>query len=331
MIGDSPLTDTPWRRLDGLQIALGAAFPLAGADVERAIGALTFATELINKLGDAPAMRMGTWLKIRPGVEALETLLTEITANEDVPHKRQPALRAAISDATDRLLGGLEEALASVRQDRRVDRTLASALTNSFRSQLAAGEATSARDAAVEALETVRAAAGATSETVLGQAFREYGERQNRVADRLRAGTIILVAAITAFVGFLAFAEDVGVVQAASSAGRLALVLPPTALAAYLGRESARHRAAAAWAAVLEVQLRSIDAYCQTLADDELERLALRAAFGRRVFLSEGPSPPDLKGTAPSTAGDAGDMLGQALELVRALGGRGNGKASGPA
>jgi hypothetical protein len=208
------------------------------------------------------------------------------------------------------------------RSDPRGDEALRSldrAIEHAQATRLVA-EARGARDEVQRVLDTTQRAAGAVGEGELALAFGGYAERERRVADVLRAVCALALLGITVLAAVLLFGRSGDGPTVSEELAHLAVGVPIAALAAYLGRESTRHRAAARWAHELELQLRTLNAYCEPLDGDA--RMQLRTDFGRRVFLTDGAPPARVDEAGPSAAGDATNLLQQALTLLRAPVGR---------
>ncbi|WP_445150490.1 hypothetical protein [Baekduia sp. Peel2402] len=160
------------------------------------------------------------------------------------------------------------------------------------------------RAEAEETLDRARESAGVESVGQLIAGFGEFSKRETQTADMLRRSTIGLSLLTVAAAVVVAFAFEV---DTAAELAKLAWTLPLAGLAAYCGRESARHRSSADWAKVLDVQLKAIDNFCASLGANPQMSLGLRVAFGHHVFLS----------TLPDHRGD-GEVRGS-NDLVRAV------------
>lgn len=157
---------------------------------------------------------------------------------------------------------------------------------------------------AEQTLDLARESAGVESVGQLIAGFGEFSSREAETANLLRRSTIGLSVLTVVAAVVVAFAFKV---DTAAELAKLAWTLPLAGLAAYCGRESARHRGSADWAKVLDVQLKAIDNFCASLEADPHMSMSLRAAFGHHVFLS----------TLPDQRGD-GDA-GASSDLVRAI------------
>lgn len=235
-------------------------------------------------------------------------------------------LREEIETGRRRLEDGLADFAAVLRDGlrghERFDATLTSELTDYLRQQAERlsvrkllREATEARDETVRVRDDAQRAAGVVADTELAEEFKRYAAREERTANRLRAAcmaTLGLIAAVAfALIWHATGQRDL---SAWEELARVGVTIPLGALAAYLGREASHHRQHARWAEQLVVQLRTLDAYCAPLADEQ--RAEMRIALGRRVFLSEIPK---LGGGSGPEEGPADTLrvLQLATELAR--------------
>lgn len=172
--------------------------------------------------------------------------------------------------------------------------------------------AVEAREAAQQALELQQRTAGVQSQGVLIDGFATYGKAEEAIANRFRWAALALSGAGVLAAGLIGFLAHI---STAAELAKLAWTLPLGGLAAYCGRESGRHRRAADWAAVLDVQLRAIDHYCASLGADGPAAATLRASFGQHVFLAKLPT----DGTSDGDARAAVELL-QALRSLTEAG-----------
>ncbi|MCO1338058.1 hypothetical protein BJH93_03990 [Kocuria polaris] len=93
-------------------------------------------------------------------------------------------------------------------------------------------------------------------------------------------------------------------------AWRTAVLTGGAGLATYLGRQAGHHRTMQDWASSIEVQLRTFEAYTNTIAEAE-QKDAIRAEFARRVF---GPEPTRSK--SRGTDEDSGISQSTIIELM---------------
>ena len=166
-------------------------------------------------------------------------------------------------------------------------------------------DATKARDQTREILQDTRQAAGEVGALSLGIHFQEYATRESRIADRLRAAALLVVAVLTLATAVFLFGgapTTVGMQELV----RLSIAVPLIALAGYLGREASRHRRIANWARQREVQLKTLDAFVAPMSDEDKQKLRLQ--LGGRVF---GVDLPDLtaKEDSPSVTLEAADAV----------------------
>lgn len=142
-------------------------------------------------------------------------------------------------------------------------------------------QAEQARDKTIEVLNSAKKAAGEVGATEQAVHYKNFADSERRTATFLRYVVIsILVAmAVTALL-IVSSAQSNGFTLTELS--KLAVVLPLAVLAAYLGRESGRHRVTANWAQELAMQLLTFDAFSAPL--DENARIELRAKFAAQVF-----------------------------------------------
>lgn len=227
--------------------------------------------------------------------------------------------RRELEPAIGRFLSGYRQEVASKlpRGDTRDEilRALDRA-TEAIAARALVAEARGARDEVRRVLDDTQRAAGVVGETVLATHFASYAQAQRRIANLLRAASIAALLAITAIAAVLLFGGVSDNLTTAEELARLTVALPLAALAAYLGRESSHHRAASQWASELELQLLTIDAYCEPLADET--RMQLRTDFGRRVFLTTGAVPGEHIEMSPSVASDVTGLLQRAITSLRA-------------
>jgi len=134
-------------------------------------------------------------------------------------------------------------------------------------------------DEAAHTLDVAREAAGAVGATSVGRHYSDHADEEARKADRLRVAVVALLVTVAAgfiVLNFLSTEFTLG-----SEVLRLSATIPLAALAAYLMRESSRHRASARWAGELAIAMHSLTAYIQPLGAEGLE---LRRALGMRAF-----------------------------------------------
>lgn len=179
--------------------------------------------------------------------------------------------------------------------------------------QKQAVEAEQARDLAVEALEVTRRAAGATSESALASHFGKYADEESRSADIFRAGTISCLLFVAAVATLLVIFVGVGNGNVTADVEHVAIIVPIAVLAAYLGRESGRHRQFARSARELQVRLLTFDAFIEPLTDSQKE--AVRTEFAKRIYTVQEVEISNEPG--PSIVSDTAGLLGKVADLLK--------------
>lgn len=142
-------------------------------------------------------------------------------------------------------------------------------------------------DAAVKGIAEV---AGTAAEGELSRHFAAYATAERKVANLARLSVIALAVAITIFT-FIAIGIGVHDLTWLELVRKLSLTLPAVALAAYLARESSRHRDSCNWAETISVQLKTVHAFTESMKEDA--RDLIRAELGKRIFSSQ---PPQVNG-----------------------------------
>lgn len=155
------------------------------------------------------------------------------------------------------------------------ERRLLTARLESFSAQIQEAQAAEARRAAFDVDSSNTA-----SMTLAGH-FERYADRERRDANRLRFGVLLCAVAGTAVATIWAWPGQPPL-SVPEALRHLLVVVPLAAIAAYLGRESARHRANEIWARELDIQLRTLDQYTRPLSREQDNHV--RGAFGQRVF-----------------------------------------------
>jgi hypothetical protein len=162
-----------------------------------------------------------------------------------------------------------------------------------------------------------------TTDTEFARHFGDYARDERSTANLLQVAAVVVIVAITvlAAVLVLVIQSDGSGSDVGNEIAKLALTVPLAALAAYLGKESSRHRRDAQWAAAIEVQLLSVDSYAQTLADTDREQL--RRELGRRGFAVPRTDSQQADGAenGPSAVADLAGLLEQATNAVKSLAG----------
>lgn len=163
-------------------------------------------------------------------------------------------------------------------------------------------------DSVSEIVQEVKQAAGVVAEGELTKAFNEYGGEEKGQARAFRLGAMGVLAAVLIFSSYAAMNLPTSL---GSSLAHLGIALSGLAAFGYLAREASHHRKAARWAAVMSVQLRTLDAYAAGMTDEQKQ--SLRAQFARRVF-AEPVYPLDSQG---DLSGDVSPTLQAVMDLVR--------------
>lgn len=165
-----------------------------------------------------------------------------------------------------------------------------------------------------ESADSKAEVAGEESQLALSTEFDGLATQEVRAALIFRVLTILLFVGVIVYAAAVAYSEKEPSVEMAQ---KLAVGVPVLLLAGYFAKEGAQHRKTARWAGVLGVQLRSVRAYTVGLDPDETK--ALRAEFGRRVFMETPDTTDALAGmdatqtTSPLNAG----LVREITELVR--------------
>lgn len=102
--------------------------------------------------------------------------------------------------------------------------------------------------------------------------FEENAAAEKASADRLRLVASSLVLLVSAIAGVVLVSSNFTATTLAGDIARIAVTLPIAVLAGYLGREASRHRASANWYRLLEVQLKTLDAFVAPLEAGEQAR-----------------------------------------------------------
>lgn len=154
------------------------------------------------------------------------------------------------------------------------------ALTGSVRGAL--DEANNLHDRAAEDLSTKKAQIdnllGLAAENTIAGSFDRVAESERKVADTLRAFSVMLMAGVVALVS-LTFNDSVkGDFEWKESAFRIALIFLITVPAAYLSRESSKHRAKYYEFIRHAMELKTFDPYMASLGDDDRSKLKVSMA-----------------------------------------------------
>jgi hypothetical protein len=224
-----------------------------------------------------------------------EKLVGDLTALAD-------RLRQELAEAVDAFVAVVDSVTADDRRYAK-ERANAHRVANETLQQLKTRQLLQDAEDAREKLQEVT---GAVSVGNLGAHYADYAGQETKSADRLRVGVAGLLAAITvyAFVFNTWFAE---VSTYTTVLARLSATIPFAVLAAYLARESSKHRLHAKNARDLAMAMHTLPYYVQPLGADGVE---LRKALGMRVF---GPTAAE---TEPQSEDGLFDDLPKALDTL---------------
>jgi hypothetical protein len=138
-------------------------------------------------------------------------------------------------------------------------------------------------DAAVKGIAEV---AGVAAEGELSRHFAAYAAAERKTANiaRLSVVTLAVATAVFAFIAIGVSGRDLTWLELTR---KFAITLPIVALAAYLARESSRHRESCDWAETIAVQLKTVRAYTESITEDA--RDSIRVELGKRIFSSQPP------------------------------------------
>jgi hypothetical protein len=298
------------------------------ADGQDLFDSLDSGTDLLTELVEANALRWSpdppptqAWQRV---IDILQGARVAVLAATTTGHV-QDSVRRQLTSAATELDSALLDFLTLYKTD--IAYYIESGATNSdtMRAVDRAAETIAARRLVAEARETrdqvkrvlreTQRAAGVVGETRLAAHFAAYARRERRIANVLRVSSIAAALLITMVAGVLLLNGRTDSLTTAQELAHIAVALPLAALAAYFGRESARHRTSSKWADELEIQLLTFDAFCEPL--DDAARTRLRSEFGRRVFLTNGPGTSVSEEVGPSTMTAATDLLEQAMVMAR--------------
>jgi endonuclease III len=140
--------------------------------------------------------------------------------------------------------------------------------------------------------------------------YKRTANENERAANQLRRAAIFALGGMALLVGAVAFTVGQGEIGWDVAVFRLTAALALVAAAAYLARESGRHRAFAERMRRLELELASIDSFIVHLPDDQ--RSLLKAELARKYFANH--SEP-----AMSEEMRFRDLLKEARAFIRAM------------
>ncbi|MEV6878389.1 hypothetical protein [Amycolatopsis sp. NPDC051128] len=226
-------------------------------------------------------------------VEELSEPLRElrVVAAQQWPDDRMPnGVVRAIRASAGKLIDGFEEIPSHVlsfapkvpEQDVRESIIgLVEPYADRLVARKALAQAESARDETLDVLSSAKKAAGEVGSTAQAGYYRDFADSEKKIADWLRVAVIGVSLLIVALTGVILIAIEPGNLMLADLL-KLTFVIPLAALAAYLGRESGRHRVSANWARELAMQLQTFDAFVSPL--DSESQSALRTKFAAQIF-----------------------------------------------
>jgi hypothetical protein len=279
----------PLSQIETTQAALDGVSRTASPAFESAQRSVSLARQLGRELSEvnAPFPRTpDTATVVESMGSALASIRTRALAVQD-GLAITPEVQEALQDATADLDHCLHDFINLLSDETRERDTELSSLLAVYDDRLRArallAETQGARNVAVQA-------AGATGETALASHFGRYSKQERGSADRLRAASVVVLIATAALAAILLSLTDTSDSSIGEELAKLSLTLPLAALAGYLAREASHHRSSAQWAAEVEVQLKTVDAYTTPLPDTLRDEL--RAGLGRRVFGSPGSADP---------------------------------------
>lgn len=317
----SPIGETA-RALDAARQALtdGSVTFTSPEDTE-SLRVLSRAMDGLELLAGAEELSVEGLSIINPGInvrvrqQEVNAVLREIrVAAEAVQKEPSAAIRRirdhtpALDHATDLFMDSIAFDLSGPDRVRRLQ-----ALQDRISARRFLEEAESARDRAVDASQTARRAAGVTGEVTLAEHYKTYATQETKRADQLSIIAVAIVLVIAALAVVLV--SDITSPTVSEVLAKASVTLPLAALAAYLARESSRHRMNSRWAQEFTLQLLTFDAFTEPLSDDTREEL--RRALGQRLFTSGGPMLPGVEENHPSAIAESAGLLDSIARLLR--------------
>lgn len=160
-------------------------------------------------------------------------------------------------------------------------------------------------------------ASGEAGREGLAAHFEAYAQRERLVADLLRFSVIGLACTVTVLAAWLLLIAGSKMTWI-ELIRKAVLSIPLAALAAYLARESGKHRTKADWAASIAVQLRTVNAFTEPLADALKEDI--RGSFGRMIFGTPlGSSPSSTTGSDSAEGSTNGKIEDLIIDVIKKL------------
>lgn len=151
---------------------------------------------------------------------------------------------------------------------------------------------------------------GTIGNEVLTGDYRRTANENETAANSLRRGAILALTAMALLIAAVVFTAGSDQISWPAALFRLTAAITLAGFAAYLARESGRHRAVAEKMRRLELELASIDAFIALLPDEQ--RNALKVQLAGKYFANQ-PEP-----DAPQDLGFR-DIMKEARAFIRAL------------
>lgn len=212
-------------------------------------------------------------------------------------------LRGELSAAVDAFV-----AVAELVEADAEERTNARRVANEIRQQLKARQLL---QEAADAREELQKVTGDVSAGELGTHYADHATKEAQAADWLRYAVIVLLGGVTVYAVWASVLHPEVSYNAVLL--RLSVTIPVAVLAAYLARESGKHRRSAQNARELAMAMHTLPAYVAELAEKGTE---LRMVLGQRVF---GPAAQQIEPQAEDDLPQALDTLQDVLRRVREL------------
>ena len=190
---------------------------------------------------------------------------------------RANAMRQAIDKAIDAFVAVVNGRTAGNQQLAR-ESEKAIHMAREIQSQIRAG-----RVLDEQARDATRQAAGDAAAHRLSEHFWAYAGQETKIANHLRLIVTGLLTSVA--VGAIGLNALLGDLSLSTELVRLSAVIPLAALAAYLARESSKHRTSAKRASELAIAMRTLHDYTAPLEDPT--KSDLRRVLGMRVFGSD--------------------------------------------
>lgn len=121
---------------------------------------------------------------------------------------------------------------------------------------------------------------GVISGTAVAGSYEKNAEHEIKAADFLRAISVVLMSFVVALVSLSFYEINTGVVSVESILVKIGLIFLVSVPAAYMARESSRHRSMYYEYIQRSLDLRAFDPYIASLSNDEQSRLKSEMAVG---------------------------------------------------